>query len=253
MDISEDKNSDSIATFYDTFGKRGIDDYVKGNRRIERAIELVARYISPESRQLLDVGCGIGIACSALSERFPQLRFTGVDISPENIAAARSLFASDRVSFEVSKVTDDVLQGEYDLIYLLDVFEHIPRDVRRSFQQHLAAHLASQGTLVATVPSPLLQAHLRDHDPSELQIVDEIVTLEDVRQFAEVLGGEVVHFSYANIWRTNDYLHFAISRSPSLKPLRRAKASGWQRLRDKLSERWGTRQRRRRIEAAMKR
>lgn len=244
--------STDVASFYDTFGKRGLDDYVHGNRRIEYATELVARYITPATRNLLDVGCGIGIACSTLSDRFPELHFTGVDISPENIAAARSLFASDRVSFDVSKVTDDVIQETYDLVYLLDVFEHIPRDVRTSFQQQLAAHLAPQGTLVATVPSPLHQAHLKAHHPEELQIIDEVVTLDDVREFARVIGGEVVHFSYVSVWRTNDYLHFVIQRDPQLAPLGLAKAGLWQRLKAKVGAERTRRQRKRRIDAALK-
>lgn len=28
-----------VASFYDTFGKRGLDDYVNGNRRIDAALK----------------------------------------------------------------------------------------------------------------------------------------------------------------------------------------------------------------------
>ena len=39
---------------------------------------------------LLDCGCGTGPMLSLLAEQYPERRYTGIDMSPEMVAAARS-------------------------------------------------------------------------------------------------------------------------------------------------------------------
>jgi len=58
----------------------------------------------------------------------------------------------------------------YDMITLLDVYEHIPRSEWAQFNAILRAAIADDGTIVVTVPSPLHQNHLLQVNPSGLQI-----------------------------------------------------------------------------------
>ncbi|GIE95629.1 class I SAM-dependent methyltransferase [Paractinoplanes rishiriensis] len=71
-----------------------------------------------------DVGCGRGRALIVLAQHFPQSRFTGFDIHPESIAAARQAAAeagvSDRVVFECLDAAAG-LPGTYDVITTFDV------------------------------------------------------------------------------------------------------------------------------------
>lgn len=53
-------------------------------------------------RHVLEVGCGVGAQLRILARRFPGTRFTGVDISPEQIATARVLLKEEIASGQVT-------------------------------------------------------------------------------------------------------------------------------------------------------
>jgi 2-polyprenyl-3-methyl-5-hydroxy-6-metoxy-1,4-benzoquinol methylase len=72
---------------------------------------------------VLDVGCGSGLALMRMAEQFPRSRLTGLDISEETISAARSEAKSrglDNLTYEVSDVADLPLEQAYDLVTAFD-------------------------------------------------------------------------------------------------------------------------------------
>jgi ubiquinone/menaquinone biosynthesis C-methylase UbiE len=71
---------------------------------------------APEGAAVLDVGTGPGVLLVELARRRPDLRLTGVDLSPDMIAAAaRNL--GDRAEVRAADVTDLPFEdGSFDLI-----------------------------------------------------------------------------------------------------------------------------------------
>jgi 2-polyprenyl-3-methyl-5-hydroxy-6-metoxy-1,4-benzoquinol methylase len=71
-----------------------------------------------------DVGCGRGRALIALAKAYPRSRFTGFDMHPESVEAARAAAAdagvADRVRFHCADVVGG-LPGDYDVITTFDV------------------------------------------------------------------------------------------------------------------------------------
>ncbi|MEV4414798.1 methyltransferase domain-containing protein [Catellatospora sp. NPDC049609] len=71
-----------------------------------------------------DVGCGRGRALISLAQAYPAGRYTGFDIHPESVAAAREAAqaagVADRVRFEVCDVSAGI-PGDYDVITTFDV------------------------------------------------------------------------------------------------------------------------------------
>jgi len=61
------------------------------------------------------------------------------------------------------------------------------------------------------VPSPGKQASLYASGHG-LQVVDEVVTLEDLHLVARSVGGVLTYFNMISIWDTNDYIHAVIER-----------------------------------------
>jgi SAM-dependent methyltransferase len=74
--------------------------------------------------RVLDLGCGRGRALLALAARYPHSSFTGYDLSPEAIAAARNAAAGlANVSFEVRDLSDFDRTADpaaYDLVTTFD-------------------------------------------------------------------------------------------------------------------------------------
>ena len=214
-------DNDAIRSFYDAFTQKLVRDYIQGNVRQSRAFELVRSAIGPDTRTILDVGCGIGASSASYVEGTSGVSVHGVDISPNNIRVATALFRGPNLRFSVSDMTSPPAGERYDLIALVDMHEHIPRAAWPAFHETLARSLGDRGTLVMTTPSPLHQDHLRTSKPAGLQVVDETLELADITALGRTLDATVIRYEWIGIWHSNDYVHTVISRAPRFDPIPR--------------------------------
>jgi 2-polyprenyl-3-methyl-5-hydroxy-6-metoxy-1,4-benzoquinol methylase len=212
--VNTSPDTAEIAQFYDGFQLRLLRDYVYGNARVAGAIDRVCAWIDPECTTVLDVGCGIGTSSAAYANERPWVRVHGVDISPTNIETARRLFRTSRVSFDVSAMDAVPAGAPFDVVALIDVYEHVPRADWPALHSILSCCLSESGRLVLTTPTPLHQEYLARHNPQALQIVDETVQLDDIIKLQQDVRGTLVCSEYMSIWNTNDYFHVVIERSP---------------------------------------
>src|SRR5687768_15208695 len=210
-----------IREFYDGFTAKLVEDFIRGNVRQARAFELVRSTITPATRTILDVGCGIGASSASYIAGSKEVTVHGVDISPNNVRVATALFGGPRVRFSVSDMTSPPDAAPYDLIALVDMHEHIPRASWPAFHDTLAQSLSPTGTLVITTPSPLHQEYLRINKPGTLQVVDETIVLPDIIALAERLGASIIRYEWVGIWHANDYVYTVISRAPGFDPIPR--------------------------------
>ena len=213
-----------ISSFYDDILNQRLRDYIYGNERISAALELASSLIDCSTKQVLEVGCGLGISAAKFIQGRDWLKVHAIDISPKVIEAAKKLFGGNaRLIFEVSDMGEVPRMAPYDLVTMLDVYEHIPRDRWPQFNAVLGAALSASGTIAITTPSKLHQQYLAREQPSGLQIVDETVDLPDLLALAKDVSGTVVYFKLVSIWNINDYAHTIIARNPPYRPI------GWRR------------------------
>jgi SAM-dependent methyltransferase len=118
--------------------------WYRGRRRILRA-ELDRLPVAPEAR-LLDAGCGSG---RTLDELARYGRVSGIDLSPEAVAAARHRGHDDVhvAAVEALPFPD----ATFDVVTCLDVVEHTPDD--RASLAELRRVTRPGGLLVVTVPA----------------------------------------------------------------------------------------------------
>lgn len=93
----------------------------------------------------LDIGCGSGYVVQALEQR--GLRITGMDMHHEGLRHARQRSRA----LLVCDPRGDVPAGQFDLVLLTDVIEHVDDD-RRLLRQAARALLPG-GRLLVTVPA----------------------------------------------------------------------------------------------------
>ena len=67
-------------------------------------VELVARIGAERPRTVVDLGCGPGTLTPLLAERWPDAVVTGLDASPEMVAAARE--RADGLTYDVADLRD---------------------------------------------------------------------------------------------------------------------------------------------------
>ncbi len=230
---SESVSKADIATFYDSFSDRLVSGYVTGNPRLSQALDFATSNLPADAKSILEVGCGVGETTDHLCSFRTDLTAVGVDISPENVRTATRLFAAKtRAHFEVNDLTSPVAGGPFDVVTLLDVYEHIPAAERPRFHANLRQSMGPKSRLIVTCPSFLHQQHLHNTEPQGLQIVDETIGPAELLQLANDLGGHLTHLHYESVWRTNDYVYAVIDRAMTYqwKP----KAKGFRRWSTKL-------------------
>ena len=126
--------------------------YVKfEEERTRPARDLVGRIPKIDVLDVADIGCGPGNSTEVLCERYPRARITGVDSSPDMIAAARKRLPD--VSFEVADVADWREAGPYDVILANAVLQWIPD--HEKLLPGLIARLGPGGSLAVQMPDNL--------------------------------------------------------------------------------------------------
>ena len=104
--------------------------------------------IAPDSRRVLEIGCGDGAMADAIRRQLPDGDFLGID---PGVADPGGLFGGSRegVSFERLSTTELIARGvpPFDLVLLVDVLHHVADSERQQLLQDAAAVCGPAGTL----------------------------------------------------------------------------------------------------------
>lgn len=207
-----------------------VRDYIFGNKRFETAINFVNKSIPHDITRILDIGCGIGYSSWLLKRHFTKANVLGIDLSNKSIDVAKKLFVHPQIIFNAGDITRLSINDSFDLITMLDIYEHIPKNSREPLHERLRDLISDNGWLVVTTPTVEHQAYLRETRPEGLQIIDEDLSIEDLIKLAQNLNMGVTSLRKVAVWHYYDYQHLVARRntnfneassSPSLGLLRR--------------------------------
>jgi trans-aconitate 2-methyltransferase len=190
-----------------------------GDERARPFTDLLARVGAREPRTVVDLGCGEGALTASLAERWPGARVTGVDSSPEMLAAAAAHAFPGRVGFAAGDVQDWQPEGPVDVLVTNAVLHWVPGhpDLLRRW----AGQLAPGGWLALQVPGnfrapthALLAGLCRS--PRWAPLVGDAAPAEDAvldpAGYLEVLSGAGLR---VEAWETT-YLHVLQGEEPVL-------------------------------------
>lgn len=135
-------NKDLIKHLESTSTKAGFIDKLKIKYRpVICPFDLLLNYTEGKT-SAFDVGCGSGQFISVLAKFTDLKTLKGIEISPTLIQNAREIntqFADKKtISFEVYdgvNLPNDI--SAYELIYLIDVLHHVPKNAQLSFIQNI--------------------------------------------------------------------------------------------------------------------
>lgn len=105
--------------------------YVNSKKRAEKNTEILEQLFTQVDlsnvRTVLEVGCGIGVVASNLSDKY-QWDVTGIDLDPKQIEIAKNdNVENENLKFFEADVTELPFEdGEFDGVLSFDVLHHIP-------------------------------------------------------------------------------------------------------------------------------
>ncbi len=153
---------------------------------------LLSKLEQIECSSICDVGSGDGRLVQEMAGHFPDKEVEGIDYSERVINMARGLNPS--LNFSRVDIVNDNLDKKYDVLTLIEVFEHIPTDKTDPFISALHGMLNEEGTLLLTVPhknKPLSAKHYQHYNSAGLRAC--------FKEFFRV--EEEVFFEKARHWR----------------------------------------------------
>ena len=126
---------------------------------------------SLDGASVLDVGCGLGDLCGWLRADSHDVRYTGIDIAPAMIEAARSRFTDAR--FEVLDLLSDPVQDSFDYVLSSGIFTHRTAEAKLFFEAMLEQMfaLAERGLAVNCLSTWAEQIEPREFHANPLETV----------------------------------------------------------------------------------
>lgn len=121
-----------------------------GGERARPFTDLLARVGAADPRVVVDLGCGEGALTASLAQRWPGARVTGVDSSPEMLAAAARHAVPGRLGFEPGDVRDWAPDAPVDVLVTNAVLHWVPG--HEELLTRWAGRLSPGGELALQVP-----------------------------------------------------------------------------------------------------
>ena len=208
-----------VRAFYDEHIVYKVADFVDGNRRVDAAWNTIQQWAPPAPRRILEIGCGLGAMAWRMASRWPEAQVTGIDISPRSIDYASKLFVLPNLKFDSGRIDELNLGGDYDVIVLVDVYEHIAEADRAAFNASLEPLLSATGRIVLTFPTPAYQRMLRSTTPDKLQPVDEDIEMQTLQGLAGATATNLLMYREHDVWLTGDYGHAVLGRREAGRPV----------------------------------
>jgi trans-aconitate 2-methyltransferase len=199
-------HSKNVSDFYDKFASSQVKTGI--NLRHYYLFNRLKKFGLKKDSTVLEIGCGIGTLTSLIVKYIKKGQMLATDISPENIAIARSRLAGySNMKFVVSDMSDFDAGRKFDFIVLADVIEHIPVNAHPSLFETLVRHMHPGTIVFIHVPHPKSIEYFECNDKSRLQIIDQAIYANMLVSNAERSGMILrTYVAYTLFHTENDYV-----------------------------------------------
>ena len=104
--------------------------------------------ITPDSGNILDIGCGIGFSTHIIALNKSNIMVEGIDIDAKKVEVASSYFKDERKSFQVADINQMEITKKYDSIVISDTFYLISPQNQAGLIKKTVKSLSENGTLI---------------------------------------------------------------------------------------------------------
>lgn len=196
-------NNYFIKSFVKNFGPLGINAKIRSGHVIQNI--KILNLNGDKNISVLDVGSGVSYIDFWLANQFPNWNIFGVDIDSDAISKSlqiKSNISKYNVDFQNISILDFSLKEKYDLVYSMDVLEHIQDDVTaleiiyQAMKNHgfLILHLPLSYKLCKRILPGFKDFFTHDH-------VRDEYTYEEISKKLEDVGFKIINNYYSySVW-----------------------------------------------------
>lgn len=201
---------EKIKDYYDNASIGKIRDFIFGNARVDIAWNTIKTTVEKPT-EILEIGCGIGAMCNRCNLRWPDAHIIGIDISAKSIDIAQKLFESKNCKFYSQLPKEHDNRKKFDLIFLIDVIEHVEKAQRQQLFSFIENNLSENGMLMLAFPTPHMLDINRKYYPEKLQPIEENVYISDLQEISKAINKPLVLYKEVFVWEKRDYAHAIFS------------------------------------------
>ena len=130
---------------------------ITGDARLRQTFLDILKAEIPTPKDVLDLGCSVGLNTFPLQKVFPQAKFTGVDLSPYFLAVG--LYRSQKQNLEINWVhaaaeATGLPDSSFDLISIFLMCHELPQFATRKIFQEARRLLRSNGSIAIMDMNP---------------------------------------------------------------------------------------------------
>ncbi|RNI32189.1 class I SAM-dependent methyltransferase [Hanamia caeni] len=216
------KKIEDVKRFYDEATIRKLHGFIYSNTRVEYALQsLNSLFNYKKPNRILEIGSGIGEVCYRVASNYPHAEVVGFDISEQSIKIATNLFILPNLRYLQRDSLMNVefsRNGKFDVIFLMDVYEHIPVNERSNLHYFIQEHLSETGFIFLSCPTPQNLDYLRANAPSEIQPVDENINLNTLLELSCQTTTKLSSYREVSVWKAGDYFHAVFTNHFGMQP-----------------------------------
>jgi len=161
-----------------------------------------------DAQSVLDVGCGNGAYISKLSQHFPEKTYTGIDVSPELISAAKCGKTDPNIRFEQRDFYEFQTEGLFDVVVMRLIVQHL-----KGFNPILrqASKLLKPGGSLVIIEPDLDNSWNRPETPKFAQLLQNVDDNSRQNQTNRSILSELNHIVMKNDdWTTEQNLTISL-------------------------------------------
>ncbi|MCM8787658.1 MAG: glycosyltransferase [Candidatus Omnitrophica bacterium] len=202
-----------IQKYYDYHWKEPLIEYFYKNPTLEDLMKDIINFIPKNAKRILGLGCKIGWLLWEIKRHRKHSYVLGVDISQKRIDIACKLFKAPKLEFFVADIVDFDTNYNFDCIVMVDVYEHILRNLREKLHQNLKKLLKQDGILILVSPTINFDRYFVSQYLKQFKNIKEDITKSDIQKLAKDIDRDLIYFKYLNIKYPNDYFKAIIGKT----------------------------------------
>jgi ubiquinone/menaquinone biosynthesis C-methylase UbiE len=141
------------------------DAGVQGDSRMRQSYhDVITAAIPTLPRDILDIGCSVGMSTFALAAVYPQAKFTGLDLSPYFLAVAnyRSFERNAKINWvHATAESTGLADASFDLVSICLVCHELPQSASRQIFQEARRLLRPGGYLAIMDMNPKSEVYAK--------------------------------------------------------------------------------------------